>query len=641
MEILSFLQQTAPFDQLPKAVLMQTCSRLKLKKFDRGSHVFIKGEKSHQVLYLVYQGLAEIIVASDNKNIGYTLRKPHDFFGETVFLTGNTYPASVRAVKELSCLILDLETFENLCVKYPAFAKFFNQILSERMRTLYNDLVLNQISGIEERRSTVFRNRFGEIMVSPVITCSTTDSVFRAAELMRKHSISSVAVLNNQGELAGLITEKELVAGCINNNKPPTAWPLAKEVMNGKPVIMSPDTLYYQGLLSMIRNKCKHVLVAEDKKLLGIITTGDLVKFKNLSAFNIIEEIERQVDLQNLTKIRGEVISLLKALVADKANPVEICEIITEFNDRIIGKAIKLCEQELEKGGFGLPPVPYAWFAMGSSGRKEQLVKAELRNGIVYEDSDKEEASEVFDYFKRLTVKINNSLIEIGYEGKQDQEKKGSSYWCKSVSQWYQTIKEWANSYHSVEVEATAIKDFFDLRPIYGRVSLASNIKQFGINAFQQPGSFLQHVITADLSKEVPVDIFKMTITEKKKVHKASINIKEDACNHVINCIRALALKEGIEDASTLQRINELTKQVVFSEEDGDYIDAAYKSLIMFRLKNKLEMAELGKEAENYIDPNRLSSNQYCALREAFIAANQLQNFTRNIFELKYNVSSV
>ncbi|MBS3970070.1 MAG: cyclic nucleotide-binding domain-containing protein, partial [Clostridia bacterium] len=126
MECISFLQNTRPFISLPKVTIIQICSRLELKKYPQDSFVFKKGELSHNMLYIVFKGLAEVIVSTENQDIGVSYRKPGDFFGETVFLSGDTYPASVKAVEDLYCFSLDKETFEDLCIKHPCFAKHFS-----------------------------------------------------------------------------------------------------------------------------------------------------------------------------------------------------------------------------------------------------------------------------------------------------------------------------------------------------------------------------------------------------------------------------------------------------------------------------------------------------------------------------------
>jgi hypothetical protein len=44
--------------------------------------------------------------------------------------------------------------------------------------------------------------------------------------------------------------------------------------------------------------------------------------------------------------------------------------------------------------GYGRPPVPYAWLALGSEGRREQTLRTDQDNALIFADnSQKSEAS--------------------------------------------------------------------------------------------------------------------------------------------------------------------------------------------------------------------------------------------------------
>ena len=52
--------------------------------------------------------------------------------------------------------------------------------------------------------------------------------------------------------------------------------------------------------------------------------------------------------------------------------------------------------------GLGRPPVPYAWLALGSEGRREQTLRTDQDNAIVFADVSPEEEEEVQGYFLDL-----------------------------------------------------------------------------------------------------------------------------------------------------------------------------------------------------------------------------------------------
>jgi len=578
----------------------------------------------------VCSGLAEVVVASETQEIGISYRKPHEFFGETVFLSEKTYPASVKAAEELHCYLLDKETFEDLCVKYPSFAKFFSQILSERMRSIYKELILTQpyeLSGIEPNP---FRRRLSELMTGGITTCADTASVGEVADLMTKNSISSVVVLKQKKRLAGLITEKDLVAKCISSKLPPAKWPLAKDVMNTSPVQLPPNTTFYEALLTMVKNKCKHLLVVEEGKLLGIVTIGDLIKYRSMGAFSVVEDIETQSNIEGLAVLRQHVNNVLKAMVSEKAPPIEICEVITEYNDRITCRAIEICEQEMLKEGYGLPPVDYCWITMGNSGRKEQLLTSDQNNGIIFDNVPEENLEEVTQYFLKLGGKVVDGLEKCGISKCPERNMANNPLWCQPISMWYQKIAGWVDRLQPQDIHyLTAFSDF---RPIYGAKGFGDNLKSYVMDNLCFSQRAFKALALEELKYDVPIKAFRKTITEPTRIHENEINLKTQACMHVVNCVRIFSMKESIPETATLKRLELLAKRGVIPKQDAEYIEAAYQSLLMFRLKTNLEKLKEGKEPDNFINPNQLTKMQYLALKEALIAVGQLQNYTKAVF---------
>jgi diguanylate cyclase (GGDEF)-like protein/PAS domain S-box-containing protein len=59
----------------------------------------------------------------------------------------------------------------------------------------------------------VFEKSVGEIMSSPVLSVPGTTPVFEAATLMRKHRVRRIVVVNEQGNIAGLTTQSDIIRG--------------------------------------------------------------------------------------------------------------------------------------------------------------------------------------------------------------------------------------------------------------------------------------------------------------------------------------------------------------------------------------------------------------------------------------------
>ncbi|MDW7673062.1 MAG: DUF294 nucleotidyltransferase-like domain-containing protein [Bacillota bacterium] len=628
MDLINFLKSTTPFNNLTEDMFSLLIQQSSTKVFPKNTFVFKQGEPSHQTLYLIYKGLAKIIVTAESQEIIVAFRKPHDFFGETAFLTNNLYPASVKASEDLHCLLISRNMFEYLCQINPSFASFFSQILTERMSSLYKEVVLGQSYEAWGLESNPFRHRLGELMSSPVITCFENDSAHHISKLLNNYSISSLVVLNKDNRPTGIITERDLINKVILNRPNPVTWPSAKEIMNPHPLQLPPTAFYYQGLLTMVKHKCKHILIGDNEEIIGIVTIKDLIKSRSMGALSIIQDLETQSTIKGLSIIRNQVDNVLKALVSEKAPPLDVCEVISEFNDRITKKVIEISEAEMKAEGYGPPPASYCWIVMGSGGRKEQLFTTDQDNALIFENEAPDKLEKNQAYFLKLADKVVAGLEQCGFKRCKGEVMADNTNWCKSFNQWQKTIDDWF-----VALEGESLKNMSilaDLRAIYGNQKLAYLLQRHLLKKFNQVA--LYHLAASYLEHRVPLNLFKQIVTEKTKNHEDEVNLKASASIHAVNMIKLFALREGISETSTLKRLHILAKKKVFTADNAEYFEVAYQALTMFRLRTNLEKIGAGQEADNYLKPKQLTKRQQSVLRESFLAVAQLQNQAKLVF---------
>jgi CBS domain-containing protein len=67
------------------------------------------------------------------------------------------------------------------------------------------------------------------------------------------------------------------------------------------------------------------------------------------------------------------------------------------------------------------PPVDFAWFNMGSQGRKEQLLKTDQDNALIFADV----SDEIYDWVKNYFVEMSryvNEILEKVYEAAKERD---------------------------------------------------------------------------------------------------------------------------------------------------------------------------------------------------------------------------
>lgn len=102
------------------------------------------------------------------------------------------------------------------------------------------------------------------------------DSLLDAAKLMKDYGIGSVPVQGADGELTGIITDRDIVISVIADGKDASSVK-AKDFAHGKVHTVDADDAIDSVLTLMRRHQVKRVPVLSDGRLVGMISESDLV----------------------------------------------------------------------------------------------------------------------------------------------------------------------------------------------------------------------------------------------------------------------------------------------------------------------------------------------------------------------------
>jgi len=629
-----FLRTVPPFSLLPSEVIDGLLLKIKVKTFPAGAYVFRQGEESLDTLFLILSGSAEVVAINDKGDetvVGF--RSEEEFFGETG-LTGGQYSATIRAKEELTCLLIPGEEIEELIGRHNNFAGYVTELLLERMRSLYEEIIHEQSFDANSRVETpLFRKRISDIMSTPVVTCRVDDSVVSVSKLMEHKKISAVFVVDNESRPVGVITTADLVHKIIARSVTDYLNVTAGMIMNTKLVSIPSKAFFAEALLAVSKYQTKHLAVTSREKLVGIVTVADLIKTRSTGTLTLIHDIESQQDIEGLTAIGTETDNLLNALVAEKAPVQEILMIISEFHERLTRKVVQLCEQEMVKMGYGPPPVEYCWVNMGSAGRKEQTARTDQDNMIIFKDHESIDLDYIQGYFLKLAIMVNEGLDRCGFAKCPGNVMASNPQWCKSLGEWEELCEVWIGTVAKDPQAIRQLTILLDFRPVYGNKKLADSLWKNIIKLYNNNSSAVTHFLTQDdLSARVPVTMWGGFSTVKTGPHKDEINLKNSACVHIVNCIRIFALNSGITETSTFRRIAELRKRGGLKSDEADFIEASFETLMMFRVRENLKKVKRGEKADNYINPAHLRKQEREILKGAFTAVNRLQKLTGSTF---------
>ncbi len=138
-----------------------------------------------------------------------------------------------------------------------------------------------------------------DVMSSPVVTIKETDSVLTAAKLMKKHKIGCVVVVDKTGKPHGLITERDVVRRVTALDLLPSKVQAGK-AMTKPAVTIAPSVNVTEAAKKMREVKIRRLIVVEDNKLKGIVTSNDIVDITPA----LIDVIAEKSQITPVTKVK-------------------------------------------------------------------------------------------------------------------------------------------------------------------------------------------------------------------------------------------------------------------------------------------------------------------------------------------------
>ena len=118
--------------------------------------------------------------------------------------------------------------------------------------------------------------RASDVMIKDVLTVTESTPLKEVAKLFGEKKITGAPVVNAVGELLGVISETDIIrkSNSIGAWSPSTAG----QIMTKPAVTVSPDDPLQKVCELMYERRIHRVVVADGKKISGIITTMDVLR---------------------------------------------------------------------------------------------------------------------------------------------------------------------------------------------------------------------------------------------------------------------------------------------------------------------------------------------------------------------------
>ncbi len=119
------------------------------------------------------------------------------------------------------------------------------------------------------------------------------ESAYKALQLMSEKDLGALVVID-KGKIVGVFTERDYARKVILKGKASKTTAVS-ELMTKKVLYVDPGTLVEDCMALMIEKRVRHLPVMEKKKLVGLVTVGDVVRQLIADQEFKIQELERYI----------------------------------------------------------------------------------------------------------------------------------------------------------------------------------------------------------------------------------------------------------------------------------------------------------------------------------------------------------
>lgn len=633
MSQIDFLQEVIPFNLLPQEELHRVAGQLQEVRYRKGALIYQQGVTPMKGVDIIAEGQYESFFydSTHHKRLLEFHSRGFCYGGVSLLLNRKQSLFTVIAGEDTLVYFLPRAAFRALCKTYDNFFQYFTNDFGQRM---LDDEFAHFFKGpqtFEESYTAsdqLYSRRIESIEQRDIVSCPAATPVYAAARIMAEHKVSCLFVKGDGDAITGYVTDITLRDNVVARQGD-TGQPVSA-IMDTPIVAISSGAFVYEAVLMMFRTKTRYLLVERFGQYVGFLSRNKLLSELAQSPLVFIQSVKLAVSAEEL-KRKWEIVPTMVTQLLGRGVNAEIAnQVITTVSDTIALKVIEGVILEM-----GPPPARFVFMVLGSEGRKEQTLKTDQDNAIIYEDKANEQRETVREYFLRFAHTVSERLDHIGFSYCTGGYMAQNPKWTHSLSHWKRNYEHWMQE--AVPETVIQFSTFFDCRCLYGDESILHELQEFLDDQLQKPQAKLFFFMAKNaLQYEPPLTFFKNIRTFTKGKHEV-FDIKK-AMTPIVDLVRVYALKNRIFEVNTGDRLKALRDRGVFTEKDYHELTQSYYFLMSMRLRKQAERIIQDKaEPDNYIDLQSLTRIEQFTLREIFKTIENFQErirvaFTNNLF---------
>ena len=605
----AFNFSASPFDCLTPEEQQLVQASVDIAYFPQGAAVLELGTKPTH-LFIIIKGFVQQL---DGQEIVATYG-PDDCFDGRSLMSGKVSSRFV-AVEEVVAYQLARQAVGDLIAANVTFGAL-----------LFSDLS-NKLSALSERQSrhelqSLTMARVSEAFVRTPYFVDADTSILEVVKQF--HALRTTTLLVRDERTSppalGIFTANGLQRAILDGT------PLDRLAVGGLAnfslIKVRPGDQLGDALAIMIRHKVHRVVVSEGDQITGVLEALDLFSFLSNHSYLISTRILDAQDVATL-KLAAEHITRLISLLYRSGTKVNmIARLVQELNAKLFERAWQLiAPADLVTNS--------CLFVMGSEGRGEQLLKTDQDNALVLRDG----------YVCPVDVadvcrEFSDALADFGYPPCPGNIMVSNPEWCRSVTDFSQTVRLWWMTASADSLMALAI--FLDAHAVCGDRALLEQVRAAVCEMAADNDAMLARFAT-------PVNAFGGGNSGGWWSHlpflgdpgKETLDIKKAGTFPLVHGLRSLALAHRINATSSQERAQALVAAGKLPEKLAEDLIDSLHFFMGLKLKIGLQKLETGQVSSDAIELEKLSSLDRDLLKDTLVVVRQFKNWLKQRFHLE------
>ncbi len=320
----------------------------------------------------------------------------------------------------------------------------------------------------------------------------------------------------------------------------------------------------------------------------------------------VVEGLRSLDDLAPLDGFSSRMAASVHGLLLEQVDALDITAALADVNDILTRRLVELAEARL-----GPPPCDYAWLALGSHGRGEQVLSSDQDSALAHADGV--EAAPA--YFLQLAALVVTALARAGLPLCDGGYM--ATNWCRPVHELRTMFAGWVDQ---PEPEALLRAEvFLDVRPVHGGLPVDTLERTLLVGGSRGP--FRVQMARAAVSFRPPLTVF-----GRLRAAGHAVDLKRAGVTAIVLLARLYALAGGSTARTTLLRLAGSVEVGTLGRPEADALAGAYRFLTRLRLRHQVAQVRSGGPVDDLVRLDELSLDEHDRLRTALRQVRDVQD---------------